>query len=46
MSFLNSNDSEYLSARITNVGRQMIAQGNFVITNFQIGDSEFDYQCN
>lgn len=44
MSFLNSNDSEYLSARITNVGRQMIAQGNFVITNFQIGDSEFDYR--
>lgn len=43
MSFLNSNNSEFLSARITKKGRKSIAEGNFVIKYFQIGDSEFDY---
>ena len=43
MSFLNSNNSEYLSARITNKGRKKIAQGDFNIHYFQLGDSEFDY---
>ena len=43
MSFLNSNNSEYLSARITRKGRKSIAEGNFVIKYFQVGDSEFDY---
>ena len=43
MSFLNSNNSEFLSARITRRGRQSIAEGNFNIKYFQIGDSEFDY---
>ena len=43
MSFLNSNNSEFLSARITKKGRQSIAEGNFNIKYFQIGDSEFDY---
>jgi hypothetical protein len=43
MSYLNSNNSEFLSARITNKGRKSISQGNFVISYFQIGDSEFDY---
>jgi hypothetical protein len=43
MSFLNSNNSEYLSARITNRGRKAIANGNFNIQYFQIGDSEYDY---
>jgi|LakMenE01Jun11ns_1017448.scaffolds.fasta_scaffold9956324_3 hypothetical protein len=43
MSFLNSNNAEYLSARITNRGRKAIANGNFNIQYFQIGDSEFDY---
>lgn len=42
MSYL-SNNSEFLSARITNKGRQKISEGNFVISYFQIGDSEFDY---
>lgn len=46
MSFLQVNDSEYLSARITNLGRKRIAQGNFNIKYFQIGDSEFDYNYN
>ncbi len=43
MSFLPNNDSEYISSRITNKGRQKIAQGNFNIYYFQVGDSEFDY---
>ena len=43
MSFLNSNTSEFLSARITQRGRNSIAQGNFNISYFQVGDSEFDY---
>jgi|688.fasta_scaffold20482_10 hypothetical protein len=43
MSFLSKNNSEFLSARITQKGRNSIAKGNFVISYFQIGDSEFDY---
>ena len=43
MSFLNSNNSEFISARITQKGRNAIAKGNFNIEYFQIGDSEFDY---
>ena len=43
MSFLQSNSSGILPARITQYGRRKIAQGNFNIEYFQIGDSEFDY---
>ena len=43
MSFLSNNNSEFLSARITQKGRNSIAKGNFVISYFQVGDSEFDY---
>jgi hypothetical protein len=43
MSFLQENNSENLAARITNKGRKKIAQGNFSITYFQVGDSEYDY---
>lgn len=43
MSFLNSNNSEFVSARITQKGRNAIAKGDFKIEYFQIGDSEFDY---
>ena len=43
MSFLNEINSEHLAARITNKGRKKIAQGDFNIHYFQIGDSEFDY---
>lgn len=44
MSFLNSNISEHLTARLTQNGRNLIAKGKFNITNFVIGDSEFDYR--
>jgi hypothetical protein len=43
MSYLNPNTSAFLNAKLTNIGRQKIAQGNFNISYFQIGDSEFDY---
>ena len=43
MSFLHENESEHVASRITNEGRQKIAEGNFNIEYFQIGDSEFDY---
>lgn len=43
MSFLNNNNSEFLSAKVTRKGRKSIAEGNFVISYFQVGDSEFDY---
>jgi hypothetical protein len=43
MSFLSRKNSEFLSARLTQKGRKSIAQGDFQIKFFQIGDSEFDY---
>lgn len=43
MAFLLENVSENLAARITDKGRRKIAQGNFNISYFQVGDSEFDY---
>jgi hypothetical protein len=43
MSYLYENNSENLAARITYNGRRKIAQGDFNISYFQIGDSEFDY---
>lgn len=43
MSFLNNEDSKFLSVRITKKGRNAIAKGNFNISFFQVGDSEFDY---
>ena len=43
MSFLSQNNAEFLSARLTQKGRKSIAQGDFQIKFFQVGDSEFDY---
>jgi len=43
MSFLDINNSEYLTARITQKGRNAIAKGDFKISYFSIGDSEFVY---
>jgi hypothetical protein len=43
MSFINKNNSEFISARITKKGRNAIAKGDFKISFFQIGDSEYDY---
>jgi hypothetical protein len=43
MSFIDKNNSEYLTARITKKGRKAIANGDFTIKYFTIGDSEFVY---
>jgi hypothetical protein len=43
MSFLDSNNLEFLAARVTQKGRNAIAKGNFKIDYFQVGDSEYDY---
>jgi hypothetical protein len=43
MSFLSQNNAEFLSARLTQKGRKSIAEGDFQIKFFQVGDSEFDY---
>lgn len=43
MSFLDSNISEHLSAKLTQKGRNAIAKGNFQINYFAVGDSEYDY---
>lgn len=43
MSFLDKNNSDYISARLTQRGRRAIANGNFNISYFGIGDSEYDY---
>lgn len=43
MSFLDKNNSEYLSARLTQKGRNAIAKGDFKISYFTVGDSEYVY---
>lgn len=43
MSFLDPNNSQNLAARLTKEGRNAIAKGNFVISYFAIGDSEYSY---
>ncbi len=43
MSFLNSNNGEVVSSKLTKNGRKAIAKGSFNVAYFQIGDSEFDY---
>jgi len=43
MSFLDTNNSQNLAARLTQDGRRAIAKGDFVISYFAIGDSEYSY---
>jgi hypothetical protein len=43
MSFLDENSFQYVNSKITKNGRMAIANGNFVISYFQVGDSEYDY---
>lgn len=46
MSFLSNTNSQFIPARITNKGRNFVAGGNFNISYFQIGDSEYNYFIN
>jgi len=43
MSFLNTGYSATVAARLTQKGRNSIAKGNFVISYFAVGDSEYNY---
>lgn len=43
MSFLNNRGPQFLSTKLTKKGRNAIANGQFNISYFQIGDSEIDY---
>jgi hypothetical protein len=43
MSFLNPSYSATVAARLTDTGRNAIAKGNFVVSYFAVGDSEYNY---
>lgn len=43
MSFLNTGYSATVAARLTQKGRNSIAKGNFVVSYFAVGDSEYNY---
>ena len=43
MAFLDNSGDIILDAVLTDVGRKRMAQGNFRITKFAIGDDEIDY---
>jgi len=44
MSFLDTNYRGFtIATRLTQKGRESIANGNFVITHFAVGDSEYSY---
>ena len=43
MSFLKTEYSATVAARLTQKGRNSIAKGNFVVSYFAVGDSEYNY---
>jgi hypothetical protein len=43
MAFLDKNIIECISAKVTDLGRKRIAEGNFNLLYFKVGDSEYDY---
>lgn len=43
MAYILKNTSGLINTRVTDVGRRKISQGNFVVSYFQIGDSEVSY---
>ena len=43
MSFLNPTYSATVAARLTQKGRNAIASGNFNVSYFAVGDSEYNY---
>ena len=45
MAYIIKNTSGLINTRLTDVGRRNIAQGNFNISYFQIGDSEVSYDA-
>ena len=43
MAFLDNSGDIILDAVLTDVGRKRMAEGNFVIDRFGLGDDEIDY---
>ena len=43
MSFILKNNPTIINIKVTNIGRQLLSQGNFNIAKWGIGDSEIDY---
>ena len=43
MAFLDNSGDIILDAVLTDSGRRRMAQGNFSITQFALGDDEIDY---
>ena len=44
MAFQDSAGTIILNAVLTDIGRKRMMQGNFVVTNFGLGDDEVDYE--
>ena len=43
MGYINKTTQNFITAKLTDVGRRKISQGKFNISYFQIGDSEINY---
>ena len=42
---LKKPSSGLISVRLTDAGRKKLSQGQLSVTQFQLGDSEFCYNC-
>ena len=45
MSYILQNNSGLIGVRLTDAGRKKLSQGNLSLSLFQLGDSEFCYDC-
>ena len=45
MSYILKNNSGLVTVRLTDAGRKKLSQGNLSLSLFQLGDSEFCYDC-
>jgi len=46
MSFILKNNPTIINIKLTNIGRQLLSQGNLSVTKWAVGDSEIDYTFN
>ena len=45
MPYILKNNSGLVTVRLTDAGRKKLSQGNLSLSLFQLGDSEFCYDC-
>ena len=43
MAFVNQQPSAFINAKLTNLGRKLLASGKLTFTSWMFGDSEIDY---